>query len=90
MVHLGGHAVNGGKQLFEWGSLPHKRPCWIFTRPQDVIALAKNYELAGDAVEFICIVVIPQGRPPEAVPHGGAKCTYAQARFMMRSFTNCN
>ena len=56
MVHLGGHALSGGKQLFEWGSLPHKRPTWIFTRPQDVILLAKNYELAGDAVEIICFV----------------------------------
>ena len=25
----------------------------------------------------------------EAVPHGGAKCTYTQAPFVMRSLTNC-
>ena len=56
MVHLGGHALQGGKQQLERTGFPHKRSAWVCTRPQDVISLAKNYECAGDAIELICFV----------------------------------
>ena len=45
MVHLGGNARNGGKQLLEWGIVCHIKDLPGFSHDH------KIDELAGDAVE---------------------------------------
>ena len=50
VVHFSRHALNGEKQLLEGGGWPHQGPTWIFTRPQNVMFLAKKDQLAGDMI----------------------------------------
>ena len=56
MVRFSGYALNGGKQTLKRGSLPHEGSAWVFTRPQDLMCLAKNDEFTGDAIKLVCFL----------------------------------
>ena len=50
VMHFCRRTLHGGKQLLKGSGLPHKRPARVFTRPEDVVLVAKANKTTGNAV----------------------------------------